>query len=207
VERGPTRWARRTWPGALALALVGACASGGAKPGGTASVGTAPRAQASTTTIDPWAVPAVITVPYVNRVLAELNHIDGNAIRSARAANALTPEFNQLEMSIFATEQNFDLTQQVWQKTIADGWANVSEDPGDVVSTVMQLLSTSSQCIYASVREDFSHQGPGGVGVAPKWWIALSPTRPTTANPTHWAFIYDGYDSSGGAPTNACAGY
>ena len=71
-----------------------------------------PTEGVTTTTVDPWAVPAAITAAYVNRVLAELNHIDGDAIRSARAANALTPKFNELEMSIRATPQELQLVYQ-----------------------------------------------------------------------------------------------
>jgi hypothetical protein len=185
---------------ALLVTIGVGCSSGSANPGGTATV---------RTSVDPWAVPAVITVPYVNRVLAELNHIDGDAIRSARAANAITPKFQQLEMATSATPQEFQLVEQVWTKTKTNGWTNISPSPGDVVSTVLRLTDASASCVVAKVRENLQPEGPGGVGIAPQWWVALLPHPPSAINPTHWAFVFNGYETSptpGGVPINACAG-
>jgi hypothetical protein len=193
---------RGLW-GAIGCCLVAAACSSSGKAGGTATV---PGPTAPPTTADPWAVPAVITVPYVNRVLAELNHIDGNAVRSARAANAITPEFMTLEKSINATQASYEATLELWQRSVSQNWKDISETPGDVISTVLKLLDTSPSCVVASVREDFSPEGPGGVGVYPNWWIAL---LPSTTNVTHWAYVFDGFESSptpGGVPINACAG-
>ena len=60
---------------ALALLLT-ACSSGHRVP--TAQVRPAPP-----TTADPYAVPAVIDIAYVNRVLAALDQVDGDATREA----------------------------------------------------------------------------------------------------------------------------
>jgi hypothetical protein len=187
----------------VAFAVTAACSSATAKGGGTAKVPNAPPM-----TSDPWAVPATITVPYVNRVLAELNHIDGNAVRSARAANAITPEFTQLEMSIRANDNEFQLVQTLWTKTMTDGWPNISLKPGDRVSTVISLLAATTACVSAHVSEDLQQQGPGGKP-PPPWFIALVPKPVSYANPTHWAFIFDGFETAstvGGVPLNACAG-
>ncbi len=66
------------------LVVLAACSSG-TKPGGTATVPTAAPTTTTTAAADPWAVPATITPAYLDRVLAELDHIDGNAKRDARA--------------------------------------------------------------------------------------------------------------------------
>jgi len=200
---GRARGLRAGWSVAVAaVATAAACSSAHAKPGGTATVPTAPP-----TTADPWAVPATITAPYVDRVLAELNHIDGNAIRSARAANAITPEFIQLEMSIRATPALLKTEEALWTNVKSQGWTDIAPSPGDRRSNVLTLMTATPACISARVKEDVSAEGPGGIGVYPKWWVALLPKPRSLANPTYWAFIYDGYDSTGGAPKNACAGY
>lgn len=186
---------RRGFVASLLAVLVGACTAGSAKPGGTGAVPS-----------DAWAVPAVITVPYINRVLAKLNHIDGDALRSARAANGVTPEFTADEMAIYANEANYKLSVSVVQRSVANSWKDISPSPGDAVTTVRQLIRADRTCVYASVTEDLRPQGPGGVGVAPQWWIAVVPKERTAVNPTGWALIYNGYDSSGGAPKNACIG-
>jgi hypothetical protein len=145
-------------------------------------------------------------VPYVNRVLAELNHIDGNAVRSARAANAITPEFITLEKSINATTARYQAVIKVWQRSIAQRWEGVGAAPGDAVSIVLHLTDTSRTCVVASVHEDLGPEGSGGPDIVANWWVALLPA-PTNA--THWAYVFNGIELSptpGGVPINACAG-
>jgi hypothetical protein len=187
---------------AFVVAVTAACSSATAKGGGTAKVPKAPPM-----TSDPWAVPATITVPYVNRVLAELNHIDGNAVRSARSANAITPEFTQLEMSIRADQQQFSGYQSLWAKTVSMGWPHIDANPGDRVSKVIDLLGSSRDCTWAKVNEDMTAVGTG-LSYS-NWYIALTPKQVTNDNPTGWAFKFDGYETNptpGGVPLNACTG-
>jgi hypothetical protein len=180
---------------AFVVAVTAACSSATAKGGGTAKVPKAPPM-----TSDPWAVPATITVPYVNRVLAELNHIDGNAVRSARAANAITPEFTQLETAISGNAHELALNQKLWTQTIADDWKDISTHPGDRRSTVMALLRANTSCIVASVKEDFSPEGPS-IQTYPSWFVALVPSPVSNDNQTHWALVYNGYPPTGGSPS------
>lgn len=206
---GPGRSVGAKWALVLAAtAALAGCTAGKARPGGTASVPSTTRTVQEAST-DPWAVPAVITPDYVNRVLAYLNHVDGNALRSARQANTITPEFVTLEHAITANEDEYQLFAGSIEKSIADGWQNIGPSPGDTRTSVTKLYGASPTCTWGNVRQDFTAEGPGGVGLTNNWWIALVPKPASTINPTHWAFEFDGFETSqtpGGVPLDACHG-
>ena len=186
------------------LAVLAACSSG-TRPGGTATVPSAPATTTPTTTADPWAVPATITAPYVDRVLAELNHIDGTAKRSARTAGVITSTFTLLESEIRAGKANLDLVTRDWQQNIDRQFAGIRATPGDRHTTVTKLLPAPLPCVLAAVAVDFSDVTVGEARKYPPWYVALVPTSSSADNPTHWSFADDGFEPNGGAPDPAHA--
>jgi len=188
------------------LAVLAAC-SPGTKPGGTATLQTAPPSTAATTTTDPWAVPSTITPAYLDRVLAELNHIDGEAFRDARAHNAVTPTFISLEQSIRAGSHELALREQLIAKEVAIKWSGIRLNPGDRVETVESTVESPPPCVLASVAVDFASVTTGPPQTYPAWYIALVPAVPSELNPTHWALADDGFEAQGGAPSpqQACS--
>jgi hypothetical protein len=161
----------------------------------------------TTASADKWAVPTTVTPAHLDRVLAELDHIDGDAFRDARAHNAITPRFIQLEKSIRAGPHELQLQEKGIQQEVQIGWNNIKPVPGDRVMTVETILPAPSPCVLAAVAIDFS---PRTVGVPlqyPQWYAAFVPAVPTTTNPTPWALADDGFETDSGAPapTRACA--
>ncbi len=63
--------------GGLLILVVPACSS----PSHAADPSRASTPPSSTIPADPYAIPSVITVTYVNSVLKALNHVNGNAER------------------------------------------------------------------------------------------------------------------------------
>jgi hypothetical protein len=188
------------------LMVLAACSSG-SKPGGSATVPAAAATAASTTTADPWAVPSTITPAYLDRVLAELNHIDGEAFRDARAHNAVTPTFTALEQAVRAGAHELDFQTTEVQQEIAIGWKGIRDVPGDRKMTVTIILPANSPCELSAVSVDFSAVTSGQPLSYPPWYVALVPAAPSSDNPTHWALADDGFVQGGGRPvaTQACA--
>ena len=187
--------------------VIGALAAGSGLPacskstsaGGTATLPTAPP-----TTADPWAVPATITPDYVNRVLASLDHDEGQALRLARHDNALGPEFMAIEKSIRPSGHELQIEVDLETKSIAAGWPNTKLVPGDRRSTVQRLIKADHACIEAATAEDYSAVTAGTPSPYPQWYVGLIPSPVTGSNPTHWAYSYDGYESTGIVPSSAC---
>ena len=193
-------------PLCVGLVVLAACSSG-SKPGGSASVPAAAATAASTTTADPWAVPSTITPAYLDRVLAELNHIDGNAFRDARAHNAVTPTYLADERTIRAGPHEVQLREDLVNKDISIHWSGVAAVPGDREMTVISVLSAPRPCVFAEVNVDFSPITVGPPQTYPPWYIALIPMAANNMNATHWALADDGFELGGGppSPTHACA--
>jgi hypothetical protein len=224
---GATRYRLRTVPGCgrqepfraaigplcAGLAVVAACSTA-TKSGGTATVPpTTPTSSPTTAlpataaTTDPWAVPSTITPAYLDRVLAELDHIDGEAFRDARAHNAVTPRFIELERAIRAGDYNLRFEETAIKQEAGIGWSNIKAVPGDRKMTVESILSAPAACILAAVDIDFSPRTVGEPQHYPQWYVALVPSTANTFNPTHWSFADDGFEAHGSAPqpAHACA--
>jgi len=197
------------------LAVLAAC-SPATKGGGTATVAPtastpAPTTVAPTTstTADAWAVPSTITPAYLDRVLAELDHIDGDAFRDARAHNAVTPRFVELEQAIRAGPHELQLQEKGIQQEVQIGWTNIKPVPGDRVMTVENILPAPLPCVLAAVAIDFTPATVGPPLHYPQWYAALVPAAVSDRNPTHWSLVDDGFETDGGAPPpeRACAAY
>ena len=207
---------------ALASALASGCSSASPKPGGTATLASGSAGSttttttttsttsgqgATTTTTDPWAVPATITPAYVDRVLAELNHIDGNAFRSARQADSVTPTFLQLEAAIRAGAHELQFQVKLAQQQVAQSFRGIRAVPGDRLMIATSLLPAPPMCVLASVNVSFGSITIGAPIKYPPWYVALVSSPSTATNPTHWRLADDGFEPGGGAPTPsfACA--
>jgi len=187
-----------------AAALVAACSPSIVRASGTATVPTGAPIPTTTTTADPWAVPAVIDATYLNRVLAELDHVDGDALRETRAMNAVTPRFVELERSIRADDAEVALVTKDVRSVMGQNWFNIRQVPGDRHTKVLTILPARAPCVFASVSIDFDDFTLKPVKYPP-WSIALLPAPPTIDNPTHWVLVEDGYELNGSIPSAASA--
>jgi hypothetical protein len=207
--------ARRTAiPAAVAAFALLACAacSGGAADRGSAGAGatvTVATEPAPTTTTNPYAVPAVIDVAYVNRVLAGLDAAVGDVTRLIIRTKTISPEaFDRLK-ALYSNNELFQLVLELLQDQIRTGFTDFKSPPGNQSTVATQLVSAGSTCIFARVQRDFAavtvSKNP-----ASSQWVSLRPLDksrdPNGYNPTTWGLIYDGFTKDRSQPANPCSG-
>lgn len=189
------RWARLL----LAVALLGGCSGG-------RDDDTLPP-PASTSTSVAYSVPEVIDVAYVEKVMAALDHVYGDAIRILARERTITEDFLDRLAAIY-TPSEFALVQDVWVKDVALGLQGLRTDPGDPTTQVDELLRSDKDCIVGKVTRSFvatrervepsPHQR--FIGLIPK------PEKPSgDLNPTPWVLSFDGFKTDGNEPSTPCA--
>lgn len=187
--------------GAVFLAVLVACSSdpqSSAEPSATV-----PTAPATTTTTDPYAVPAVIDAAYVNRVLAGLDAAFGDIMRELVRIQALPPSTLDRLKGIYGNRDLLNLAYEGLQVYARFNLPQLPQNPGDKVTTVLDLISANQSCIYASVVREYS--AFAGRSQPPRnEWIALRPLDPIQdslkINRTGWTYVYEGADAEGRAP-------
>lgn len=206
---------------ALALAASAACSSGDAdrgSAGANPTVATDPprtnptvaTVPAPTTTTSPYAVPAVIDAAYVNKVLAALDKVLGDAIRSIVAAGTITTDGYDRLRAIFGDTELLQNTVSLLEIQMHAGFREYKRTPGNRETTVNHVISARPTCIWARVERDYSAVDANpGITVNPQW-VSLRPIDPSRDpkqyNPTPWATHYDGFVRDGSEPQNQCTG-
>jgi hypothetical protein len=188
VEHVPVR---RLLPLLLLPALLSCNGDG---EGGAATTTAPPETTtsvATTTTVapDPFSVPedpADIDAAYIEAVLAELERINGDALRLA-VSEGLSPTISELLQSIY-TPELFATEIQIISDLAGAGFEGVSPNPGDVRVSVDSVLSARSDCISADAIEDFSEIGPGGLAAARTRVELRRPPEPSNPNRTPWVY-------------------
>ena len=214
---------RTAIPAALAAAALlasAACSNGGADKGSAGANPTLatdpPRTNptlatvpAATTTTNPYAVPAVIDVAYVNRVLAGLDAVIGDVVRMVYSAKSIPPEALDRMRAVFLDSDRLQREIDGFQRDIRNGFAGYRPSPGNRVTAASRLISARSMCIFAEVSRDYSAVGTNTLPNVGSQWVALTPLEPSrdphAYNPTRWAFVYDGFPSDRSQPSNPCA--
>jgi hypothetical protein len=183
----------------LAGSILGACGGEEQPLGPTATV---PQ---GTTTTNPYAVPAVIDEPYVNRVLAGLDHAMGEVTRMVVREESISQEAISRLKALYAGDY-LNLTLASFEADLRNGLSTYREKPGDRTTVVTQLISTSPSCVFAEVSRDYSAASNLPSVVEVVQWIAIQPTvsQFPDYNPTRWMLLYDGYDKGRVAPSNPC---
>ena len=135
-------------------------------------------------------IPAKIDADYVNRVLAELDRVQGDVFRRIVAHGA----FAQADLiPLRAVFNDPELTAQ------AQGFASLVSDidkaknpPGDNRTTVVRLLTARPDCIYAETAVDVSATVLEPPPPRPSW-VALRPSArgsdPQGINPTPFSIV------------------
>jgi hypothetical protein len=148
---------------------------------------TVPRA---TTTTDPYAVPATIDIPYLNRVFLALDHIDGDARRMILAAKRITPQAADLLHSI-VTDAEFKVQADIWNDFIDQGAPGMRADPGDRKTTVLRVIRAGASCVALDVQRNYN-----AIRVEPKdpsaTKVSLVRRAAVPPNPTPWAIAGEG---------------
>jgi len=153
-------------------------------------------------------VPAVIDAAYVNRVLAGLDAANGDIYRTVISTRSITPELVDRIKALTATNAQFDLALKVLQQEARDGFAAFLPNPGNDRTSVSELITADSLCIFAKVDRDSTAVVRTTALNFPQWVALrrLDPPRLNLAyNPTGWGFIYNGVESTLQRPSkNPC---
>lgn len=178
--------------GSICGLLLGACADKPAEP--EVPTATVPTAPATTATTNPYAVPAVIDVAYVNRVLAWFDQAEGDVVRRVIAARTLAPEDIAFFRAINASDGMFQADLDSIQYTLRTGLGGFLPNPGNVRTVVVEVLSAKSSCVYVKVDRDASAVAKNPNPSLRTQWVALRrlDTPPSSSNPTGWGYILNG---------------
>jgi hypothetical protein len=192
----------------LLLTALAACSSSSDADRGSAAANTVATEPAPTTTTNPYAVPAVIDAAYVNRVLAGLDAELGHVTRLIVGTRTIPPEAYDRLRSVYGADDWLQLRLDSFQSDMRRGFAGYLSEPGNPRTTVVELISVSTTCIFARVKRDYSAVGPGATSSSERNWIGLRPVDPSRDpkgyNTTRWAFSYDGFPPDRSAPPNPC---
>lgn len=175
-----------------AILATGACKDSEKIAGSDPTVPTAPRTTATTATTeaaDPFATPATIDAPYVERVLVELNRVYGDTARKIVETHRyersdidpLGAIFNPplLEIQVTEFRNVLDLDPKMFKNPM--GYRRM---------TVLEVITAKPDCIFAKVDIDVS-----AVLVSPPpnkaKYVTLDPkpvgADPAAINPTPWS--------------------
>jgi hypothetical protein len=184
------------------LLLVVAACSGPSHHESTATSTPAPPTSAPSTSApstvsatDPYAVPRVITVAYVNSVLAALAHVSSEGARAFAASRQINATVKADLRAVF-NDPAYDQQIQDLDDNLRQGFVNpLRPGGGDIRIRVKRLVSTSPTCIFAETVSDttplFLHPA---VQPAAEYF-ELRPKQagadPGHLNPTPWAFADD----------------
>ncbi|MDQ6929018.1 MAG: hypothetical protein M3159_10235, partial [Actinomycetota bacterium] len=121
--------------GMAGLAAVAMLASCSRDPAPSASSATVPTTARPTTTTDPYAVPQVIDVAYVNKILGALDAAVGDITRMVVRTRDVPPEAQQRLRALYLGEF-YDLAMQSYRQDIDRNFAGALPNPGNQVTTV-----------------------------------------------------------------------
>lgn len=193
---------------ALLLAASAACDSSSDADRSSAAANTVATEPAPTTTTNPYAVPAVIDEAYVNRVLAGLDQVMGDANRALILARTITAEVYDRLRAIYGNNNLLQLVVDAIEDEARSGFVGYKAEPGNRLTTVTRLITSNPTCVFASVQRDYSAMSPAPSRPESQW-IALKPLEPPRDphgyNQTSWAIIYDGFSRDRSQPINPCS--
>jgi len=177
-----------------------------ATPAPTVTLATEPE---RTTTTNPYAIPAVIDAAYVNRVLAGLDAAMGDVTRLVIRTKTIPPEAYQQLKALYADPDFLQIAIDGFQADMREVFKSYRLNPGNKVTTVTQLITAQSDCIFTKVSRDYSAVGLQPSATLEVQWVGIKPLDrnrdPTGFNRTSWALVYDGFPPSHTQPPNPCA--
>jgi len=176
------------------------------EPTANPTIATAPLA---TTTTNPYAVPAVIDVAYVNRVLAGLDAAVGDVARLVLRTRTITQEAYDRLKAIYGDRTFLQINIDGLERDIREGFRSYKSPAGDRKSTVSRLISARPSCIFVQISRDYSAVGINPLSELQTQWVGLrlldQGRDPNDYNPTPWAYTYDGFPADRAQPPDPCA--
>ncbi len=196
----------RRWTALLGAAcvVVAACSS----PGHGQPLTTVPTA--STTTTTPLGqVPAVIDIPYVQRVMDVLDHLTGEATRRFVAQRGPDTEF-EADLSGIYGPPALDSVKATYGRYAAQPeLGGLRSSPGDPVASIHRLVGSSNRCIVFSGALDLgpilkNPPPPGSTEGVFQLGPKTTGQDPSHFNPTPWVILAEGPPAAGTLPEKPC---
>ncbi|MDP9072078.1 MAG: hypothetical protein M3N68_12525, partial [Actinomycetota bacterium] len=151
---------------------------------------------------------ATIDEAYVNKVLAALDAVDGEATRLIVQNRNLVPEATARLRAIY-DESEFREQVDVWLRQLQEGLRNFKPDPGPQRTTVRRVVSASATCVFSEVQQEFSAAAiePSAPNRAFVQLVPLDRSRDQRRlNTTAWMIRQEGDTADGSDPGDLCAG-
>lgn len=168
------------------------------------SGGSGHHADPTTTTTSPYAVPPVITAAYVDSVFAALNHVQGDATRALMSARAVTPGL-QVDLRAIFNDPLYAEEVKIYGEELQAGLDHFRQVPGDIRTTVRDLVHASSTCVFVETVSDADEVNLKPIQPpASEYWM-LQPKQPGAdpdhLNPTGWSLSFNAdYDAPTSVP-------
>ena len=206
-------WEMRSLRGVVVFCVlaVTACSSGGGPsvaaptsvPATSSTVAaTLPPAPSTTVAVDPFAVPAVIDLAYLDRVMVELNRIQGDAFRTVVATKTVPPEA-LAQMQATATGTSLSTALEQFSIQIVNRFKGARIPPGNLIISAKRVLEQSDLCIAFEATGDFSAVADHPVVKSVVYTLKRRPVGASLEiNITPWVIQFDGFDF-GGPPCEA----
>ena len=167
------------------IVLMTACSSGQHISAPTTTTSTAPN---------PDVIPAVITPAYVDAVFKELNHVNGDAVRSVLSNGSVAPAVSAKIRAVYG-DPLYAIELRVFTAGLSQNTSNLRRPPGDRVTSVDSLISASQTCIFVRTTSDLSAVELRPTGIATdEYWVLrpkLARNDPEQLNPTLWSLTYN----------------
>jgi hypothetical protein len=171
------------WPGVILLVLIAtACSS--SKP----HAKTTTTIAAVTTTTDPYAIPATIDVPYVQRVIDAIDPLLGKAAQALVRDRAISADYLHY-LRAASDELGERATRDGDLYELAAKLKDYKPQPGQPRSQVLSILVATPRCVFAKVHRDSSEiiSLPGASADKFVELLPRNPARdPQAINPTPW---------------------
>ena len=189
----------RRWLVALVLLTGCRTASGGdtiiTTPSPAPTV-TPTLAEPTTTAPSSFAVPAVIDLPYVQRVLETIYHLDGEAVRHVYAKKVPDAELYERLEAIFGGEALAE-AKRVLGENAAEGFVVFANPPGDAKVRAIEIIQATQSCMVIRADLEYSPQFRETRPPQPEVVIQLGRAEVLPLNPTGWGVLFAGQPDPG----------
>jgi len=191
----------------VATGMLAAVSCSSSKAGVTAVGPTVATAPETTTTTDPYAVPPVIDVAYVNRVLAGLDAAVGDVVRFVVKNHPAPHDITLRLRPLYNTEALVDQID-FFRQDAAEDYKGYKSNPANEQSATLNIITANPKCIFARVTRDYRPVSANQEAQLSEQWVGLVPLDPSRdpdhVNATGWSYIYDGFEEGHLPPRNPC---
>lgn len=197
----------RVW--LILLLLVSGCKAASSGDGGDTTTTTAlpatttSVAQPPTTSATSFEVPAVIDLPYVQRVLKTIYHLDGEAARHVYAKKVPDAELNERLEALFGGPRLAE-AERVLGQNAADGFVRFANPPGDAEVRAVEIIQATGTCMIIRADLDYGPQYSESRPPEPQAIIQMTRADVLPFNPTGWGIVGAGVPVAKGQNLRTC---